>query len=243
MTRLALAAKAEIVLGAHLVIRHRAPRLAALLCLVILGLVVVRGIAAGDPAEADVVLLVAGTLTAVGASRLLAPGAALAGARASGSSWWLIAAGRIVGLLLIALPLVAISAVVVGGVSRHGVAAGRLGSIAMTYAAAVAGAVVAITPLVGSSAAAAVGLVGAWFGGIGPSSVSMMLGRWPLVRGPAVLIWNVSPLKWRAARWAVEANFSDVSVLICWIALGILLSAWTTAVRYRGEVPPAGDAP
>ena len=237
MTHIGLAAKAEVVFGAQLVMRHRSPRLAVLLCLLVIGMAVARGRADTVAGLAETALLVAGTLGAVGGSRLLAPGAALAAARRVAAGWWVVSTGRLIGALLVTLPIVAVAVLAVGAEASPG----KVGLVAMIYAAAVVAAVIAGTPLVGASAAAGLGLVGTWLGGIGPSGVSVMFESWPAVRGPVVLLWNVLPLEWRAARWLGEPNATDCIVLLSWIVLGLILSVWTTAVRFRSEAPSVGD--
>lgn len=237
MTRIGLAAKAEVVFGAHLVMRHRSPRLAVLLCLLVIAMAVARGRADTAAGLTETALLVAGTLGAVGGSRLFAPGAALAAARRVAAGWWVVSTGRLIGALLVTLPIVAVAVLAVGAEANPG----RVGLVSMIYAGAVVAAVIAGTPLVGASAAAALGLVGTWLGGIGPSGVSVMFEPWPAVRGSIVLLWNVLPLEWRAARWLREPNVTDSLVLLSWMVLGLTLSAWTTSVRYRSETPSVGD--
>ena len=197
-----LAAKAEIVLGALLVIRHRTPRLTALLVLAVVASGFLTRGGPGGPAHSRwVVFVVAGSLVAVSASRLLAPGAALAAGYRVAASWWLVPSARLVGALFVTFPLVAGAALVLGQPVGAEFSAGDLISVTGLYAATLAALVLALTPAVGASAAAAIGFMAAWFGMLPPSAVSNAFERWPIVQRALVLAWNSLPLGWRAMRW------------------------------------------
>jgi hypothetical protein len=222
-----LAFKAEVVLAVQLITRHRAPRLAMFLAV---SLVVM--LLAADPASASLnslrrtLALIGGALSAVGASRLFAQGGALASVRQTASPWLQPAAGRLAGLLaLIALGLFGASSVVLG--VRWGVGeAVRSGAMLLVYCGGVAASVMALTPVVGASSAAALGLVAAMLGGVLPSEVATLLEGWPMLRGPAVLSWNVLPLSWRAERWLSTGDVTDPLVLLGWAAFGIVVTGY-----------------
>lgn len=236
MVPLALAVKAEVVMGAHLVLRHRAPRLATLLALLVVVLAVLRDV--GDTSgtgQAGTVFVIGGTLAAVGASRLLAPGAALAGARRVAALWWLVPTGRLIGALLVIAPIAGIAALTLGP-HESGPGTIRLALIGTVYTAAMASVILACAPALGASAAAAVGLSAAWIGGLPPSAILNALDRWPLAQRPLGILWNLLPLNWRAVRWLQDGLLADGFVLLSWIALGILAAAWiTTASAHRSN--------
>ncbi|NIN09930.1 MAG: hypothetical protein GTN62_00805 [Gemmatimonadales bacterium] len=237
LTVVPLAAKAEVVLGMLLTVRHRAVRLAGLLCVVVIGLGVFDE---GEPELArqyQTVLLVGGSLAAVGGSRLFAPGAALAALRRSAGPWWLAPVGRLVGVLLVVWPLVGIGTGALAGPSADWQTATRLGLIAGLHAAAVAALTLALAPALGATAAGTLGLSAAWLGGIPPSGVLELFGGWSYVQRPAVLLWNVLPLNWRAARWFRAGTVEDLLVLGGWVVLGVMLAAWSAGCVYRGERP------
>ncbi|MBI2616239.1 MAG: hypothetical protein HYW52_11315, partial [Gemmatimonadetes bacterium] len=131
-----LAAKAEVVFGLQLVTRHRAPRLAALL-----GLGVAALAAASEPSPervARVVLLVAGTLAAVSASRLLSPGPALAAARMVVAPWWLVPTGRLAGALCVLGPVTVGMGLALATASPQGAPVLSAVAVALAYAGCVA---------------------------------------------------------------------------------------------------------
>lgn len=229
-----MAFKADIVLGAQLVSRHRAPRLAALLVLALLVA------AAGDrpaPASARVPLacVVVGILATVGASRLLAPGGALAAARAAAGRWWIAPAGRLLGALAVIMPLGLAGAALL---ALPGAAAGampRLSAMLLLYGAASAAVTAACAPLMGSSVAATLGLLTAWAGVVPPSGLLALLSGWPIVARPLVSLWNVLPLPWRVVRWFERGGPEDPALLGAWLVVAFLAAAWSVNRFYRLE--------
>jgi len=234
---LALEFKSEVVLAAQLVMRHRAPRLAALLVLSVICLALVR--TDGDAGGSRIALLNGGVVAAVAASRPLAPGPALACAYRVAASWWLVPAGRLVGTLIVTLPIAGASALVLTQEATSP-ATLPLGLVTVVYAAALASLILAVTPILGSSFAAALGFLTAWFGTAPPSAVHIALQKWPAIQGAGVLVWNALPLNWRAVRWLREAREVDVLLLLAWSCVGIAGAAWTISAAYRSHRPPDG---
>jgi hypothetical protein len=234
MRRLLLAAKAEVVLGAHLVMRHRTPRLAALLLLVVVLSTILRS-PATDVTERGSwnLMLVCGTLAAVAGSRVMAPGAALSAAYHVAAQWWLVPGGRLAGALLVALPIVGVTAVAVGPSQGHGGEATSVLLASCLYTGAVASTVMAATPVTGSSAAATIGLLMAWFGGLRPSAVYLTLEAVPFIQRPLVFLWNVMPLNWRAVRWIEHGISADGLVLGSWLLAGLCAAGWVMPTMYR----------
>ena len=228
------ALKADIVLGAQLVSRHRSPRLAAVLVLALL-------VAAGgyhpapNSARVPMAVVAVGVLAAVAASRLFAPGGALAANRAAAARWWVAPVGRLTGALLLVLPLgLAGTAFLVlpGAGLAHLI---RVSIGLLVYVTALAAGTAAITPLVGSSPAAVIGLASAWFGVIAPSALGTLLGGWPFVARPLVALWNVLPLPWRLMRWIGNGTVADPGMLALWIVVGITVLAWSPGRFYRTD--------
>lgn len=229
-----MALKAEIVLAVQLVSRHRAFRLAALLVLVL-----TVALASGGPASASgrhgLILAMAGMLSCVAGSRLLAPGGALTALRMAGCSWWLAPVGRVLGAWIVVYAFALVPGVVL--VAPHSSVPGAL-QAALTvavYVASVIACTAALTPVVGASAAAAVGFFAAWMGNIPPSAVPALVQGVPALQGPLVLLWNLLPLPWRAGSWFVQGKASDGGVLLAWCVLAVLASAWTAERFYRTE--------
>jgi hypothetical protein len=228
----ALALKADVVLGAQLVSRHRAPRLAALLVLALL-----VAAAGHEPAPGAVrvpmACVIVGVLSTVSASRLFAPGGAVAAARAGASPWWIAPAGRLLGALAVVLPLGLAGAALLVLPGAGGDTMPRLSGILSLYGAATAAVTAAAAPLVGSSASAAVGLTAAWVGALPPSGLATVLAGWPFVARPLVWLWNVLPLPWRAIRWFQKGGAEDPILLTAWVAMGVLAAAWAVGRFYR----------
>jgi hypothetical protein len=226
-----LALKSEIVLAVQLTTRHRAPRLAVFLAATLVVMLLVQ-----DPSSVSLdafrrtVVLIGSALAVVSASRLVAQGGALSSVRRTASPWLLAPAGRLVGVLLLtAVGVFAASSIVLG--TRWGIPeALRCASMVLVYCAAIAASAMALTPLTGASAAAAFGLIGALVGGVRPSEVAGLLEGWPLLRGPAVLAWNVLPLPWRAERWLATGGWADPLVLLIWVAFGVVATAYLAGV-------------
>ncbi len=225
MIATALAFKAEVVMGAHLVMRHRAPRIALLLSLLFLVLLLIREQFARAPVDRDgVVLLIAGTLAAVTGSRPLAPGAAVADAWRVAAQWWLVPLGRLVGVQIVVLPIVAIATLVFGS-GAFGSDGIRLMLVASFYAGAVAALIMAITPRVGASAAALLGVVVGWLGALPPSTFRELLR--PLPAGDTLIysLWSVAPIPSRAAAAVNEMTFLSVVLFTIWIIASVCFAA------------------
>jgi len=234
MRRLLLAAKAEAVLAVHLVIRHRTPRLAALLLLVVVLSTVLRSQATDGAARSlENLLLVCGTLAAVSGSRLLAPGAALSAAYRVAARWWLVPAGRLAGAMLVVLPVVGVTTIAMGPSQGRGTGVVSVLLASCVYTGAVASTVTAATPVAGSSAAAALGLLLAWLGGLRPSAIYLALEPVPLVQRPLVFLWNVLPLNWRAVRWIEDGVSADALLLGGWLVAGVCVAGWAMPKMYR----------
>ena len=209
-------------MGVLLVVRHRTVRLMGAFALALVALMLATG--GRDSAAAEsTVLLIAGSMAVVGASRVLAPGAALSGARRAAGRWWLHPVGRLVGVLLVSggVALVAVAALRtewLGGV--------QLAAVAAIYAAALGAVVLGLTPLIGASAAGGLGLLAVWLGAIPPSTVSVMLGDWWFLQRPIVLLWNSLPLSWRVLQWLTGGVRVDVALFVGWLGVGIALAGW-----------------
>jgi hypothetical protein len=226
-----LALKSEIVLAVQLTTRHRAPRLAVVLAATLVAMLLVQDQSSVSlDALRRTLVLIGSALAVVSASRLFAQGGALSSVRRTASPWLLAPIGRLIGLLLLAaVGVVAASSIVLG--ARWGIpGALRCASMVLVYCAAIAAAAMALTPLAGASAAAAFGLIGALFGAVRPSDVAGLLEGWPLLRGPAVLAWNVLPLPWRAERWLATGGWADPFVLLFWVAFGVVATAYLAGV-------------
>jgi len=218
-----LAAKAEVVFAVQLVTRHRAPRLAALL-----GLGVAALAAASEPSPervARVTMLVAGMLAAVAASRLLAPGPALASARIVVAPWWLVPAGRILGVLCVVGPVTVGMGLALASASPQGSPIVGPAAVALTFAACVASCTMALAPWWGASATASVGFLGVWFGGVPPSSLAALFTGWLPLQRVLLWLWNVLPLPWRAARWLSSGGWGDPLLLGAWTLIGLGVAA------------------
>jgi len=107
------------------------------------------------------------------------------------------------------------------------------------YGTALAAVTAALTPLIGSSAAASVGLTSAWLGVVPPTALAALLGTWPPVARPLVWLWNVLPLPWRAIRWLNQGTAQDPAMLAAWTVLGVLVVGWSVQRFYRAERPEA----
>jgi hypothetical protein len=224
---LLLGAKAEVVIGTLLVVRNRAVRIACGLALttgVLLSVQEAERIpCAHRPAT---VSLIAGTLAAVAGSRLLAPGAALAASRHVATRWWLVPFGRLVGALLVVLPVVTVTVFALGLAEVEPFQF----SMALTiYSAAVASLAFSFAPVVGSSAAVVATLVTVWIGALPTSAVQATVGKWPLLQHVLALLWKVFPLHWRVEQILTTRSSADMFVLIGWIVFGVVFSGWATA--------------
>lgn len=218
-----LAAKAEVVLGLQFVTRHRAPRLAALL-----GLGLAALAAASEPSAervARVSLLVAGTLAAVSASRLLSPGPALATARMVVAPWWLVPSGRLAGALCVVGPATLGIALALAWASPQDAPVAGPVAVALVYAACVTACTMAMAPWWGASAAASLGFLGVWCGVAPPSAMAALFSGWVPLQRIAIWLWNILPLPWRALRWLESGGFGDPLLLLTWTLMGLGLAA------------------
>lgn len=230
--------KAEIAFGVQLVVRHRAPRFAALLVALVVLLVRHGG---GSPEQLSrTLLLAAGTLAVVGASRAFTPGAAVAAARRVAGPIWLAPCGRLAGVLLVALAGTAAAAAVL---YAEDIGAGFVALVvSLCFAAAVGSLTAALTPLVGASSAATLGFVPVWLGSASPDAVARLLVMWPHAVRPVVVLWNVLPLPWRALDFLARPHTEPVLLLAAWVVVGLGGIAWSVERPLRrgvavGSVP------
>ncbi|MFC1640131.1 hypothetical protein ACFL3B_05145 [Gemmatimonadota bacterium] len=237
---LVLRARAEIVIGVHMVVRNRTVRLAFLLSLtmVVLSLLERYG-QTGSADQQATVFLIAGSLAAVVGSRLLAPGGALAASRQVAARFWVVPFGRLTGGVLVVLPVITVAAF---SLRTTDVDPLRLNITAAVFAAAVASAVLSLAPAIGGSAAAVAGFVAVWAGVVPPADVNALFERWPFLQRVLALVWNLFPLQWRASRMVDRLHWIDPLVLVGWIVIGVVFTGWfTTPVRsidrwFRGNV-------
>ena len=231
---LLLHARAEIVFAVFIVVRNRTVRLAFLLSLTLIAMSMLEKFGPTPNAERQItVFLIAGSLAAVVASRLLAPGGALAASRQVAARFWLVPLGRLSGGILVLVPVVAIAAFSLDAAT---VSPLHLSLVATVFSAGVGSAVMTLSPAVGGSAAAIAGLVSVWVGVLTPTDVLAVFERWPLVQRAIALIWHVGPLQWRASRLLDQFQWIDAMVLVGWFAIGVVLVGWaTTPVRFNGN--------
>lgn len=234
--RYRLALKADVVLAVQLASRHRTPRLAAVLAAVLVVLLRLLSTPAGATAPHAAVLLVAGTLSAAAASRAVSPGAAIVACRRAAPSWWIPPVGRLAGVLTVVLAAVGV-AIAALYLPQRTAAAARLLVAAAWYSAAVVGLTLALTPLVGSSAAATLGLLTAWFGAVPPSALAASLSGWQVLKTSALLAWHLLPLPWRADRLFMQGGAADAGFFAVWILLTLVATAWT--LERAGNPAPA----
>lgn len=243
MTVVGVAFRAEVVLGALLVTRHRVARLAALLAVAVVALTLHAGSQADVGARRQAVFVIAGSLAAVAGSRLLGPGAALAGARRAAGPWWRGPLGRLVGAWCVIVPGVGVAAAILVGSVAGPWPTIRVAGVAALHAAAIGALTLAGAPLIGSSAAASGALVAAWLGGIPPSGMAAVLARWPVVQRPVVAAWNVLPLDWRASRWVQTGSLEDPALILAWVAAGCLVAGWAVGRASRFSRSVGGADP
>jgi hypothetical protein len=225
-----LAAKGEMVIGALLVVRHRAVRLAMVLATTVVLLVVLQGAGQTSAAyQSGSIFLISGSLAAVAGSRLMAPGAALAASRQAATVWWLVPTGRLIGALGVVLPVVTASAIASGMVSSGSLHLSVAVAVA-TYSAAVTSSVLALSPVVGASLAAAIGFVSVWVGFVPPRALDELLAGLPVARYTLVPLWHVLPFQWRAARLLNSCLSFDALLLIGWTVAGVVTAGWMTSV-------------
>ncbi|MFQ6047272.1 MAG: hypothetical protein ACE5PT_13110 [Gemmatimonadales bacterium] len=228
-----MALKAEVVIGVLLTVRHRTVRLAGFLAgaLLLLGSFAESAVSRG----LELVLVISGTVAAVAASRLLAPGEALAAARRAGADWWVSATGRLAGVWLLILPAAWVAALILAEGMNEAI---RVAWVAAVYGGAVGAVTLALTPFMGATGAAALGLLGVWLGGLPPSGIYQILSGWEYVRRPAVWLWNVLPLDWRALRWGRVGGLEDPMVMAAWIVVGVMMASWAISRAESGTASP-----
>lgn len=222
--------KAEVVLGVQLVSRHRAVRLAATLLLL---MTVAIASSARSVGKHALILLMAGMLSAVAGSRLLAPGGALTALRMTAARWWMAPLGRSIGAGVVVYPLVLVPIVVL--IAPHASAPLMLKTLATVtlYTVCMITCVAALTPGTGASTAAAIGFFSAWIGQVPPSEIRALTAGVPALQGPLVLLWNVLPLPWRANQWFIQGRAEDLGVILFWSTLALLAQAWSAERFYR----------
>ncbi|MSR06010.1 MAG: hypothetical protein EXR93_02920 [Gemmatimonadetes bacterium] len=99
--------------------------------------------------------------------------------------------------------------------------------VALLFAAVVGTLTMALAPAVGASGAAALGFLAALLGDVRPFQGGALLSSWPLVRTPAVFLWNALPLPWRASRWLLDGPArGDGWLLAAWLVAGLWAAAW-----------------
>jgi hypothetical protein len=231
--------KAEVVLAVQLVSRHRAVRLAATLLILMTVAIASSGPAGGTMGGVQgAILLMAGMVAAVAASRLLAPGGALTALRMAAAPWWMAPVGRMIGAGVVVYPLVLVPVVVL--VAPHSTAPilSMVVATVSVYTACMIACVGALTPATGASLAAALGFSAAWVGLTPPSGIQALTASVPGLQGPLVLLWNLLPLPWRANRWFVQGTVEDAAVLLFWTAFGLMGAAWSAERFYRIERSP-----
>ena len=235
-----LGLKAEMVLGAYLVLRNRSVRLAAALALVVAVLALTRhlGNTTFGPPQ-NTVFLIAGTLAALSGARLLAPGPALAASRRVAAVWWLIPFGRLSGAMVVVVP-VSIAAALSLGLASAGVHWATLGVTA--YSTATAALVLFLSPVVGASAASAIGVATVWVGMVHTDSMNAIHGQWPFVRIPAGVLSRVLPLPWRAQMVVELHSVSALLLFLGWTVVGVAAAGLVAGtfrsfglLRSRGE--------
>ena len=234
-----LAVKAQAVFAMLVTTRHRAVRMAiALTTAIVLFEAVTAGV--GHSQMGGSVLVVGGWLSAVAASRILSPGAALDAARRVAGPWWLAPAGRLLGTMALVVPVTWVTAALLTSGSGAWPDLVRTCVGAALYVSALAALVMALTPLWGATAAGTLGLMLAVLGVVPPSEMAQLTVTWPLVQRPVVLMWNWLPLGWRAAHWMRYGGVRHVAILALWVGAGVALASWTIARWYRTDRFGAG---
>lgn len=221
-----LGAKAEMVMGFLLLVRHRSVRLAGVLAaaVVLLSVVSKTGRTSGEHLV-DTMLVLTGTLAAVAGSRLLAPGGALAASRQAAAHCWMAPLGRLAGAFILVLPVVCIVAFSLCTAEHNPL---RLTLVTALYAGAVASGVMALAPAIGATAASAAAFVVVWVGAVPASDLRALLESWPLLHRAIVGTWNVLPLHWRAVQLLDTGNAVDGLILIGWVVFGVAAASWVS---------------
>lgn len=227
-----LAAKAEIVLGALLVMRHRVVRVVAVLALVT---VLVSSVQYRDPIPltdhlSGTTFIIAGALAAVAGSRALAPGPALAASRHVAAQWWLIPYGRLAGTLLLLLPAVNVAAFCL----RAGTAGSSATLMAVTvYSTSIAALVLSIAPAIGGSAASLAGLFTVLLGSISNLGIEPAVVDRSFLSAVFHASTKIFPTPVMAANLVGAQGVVELLVLVGWVGGGVLAAGW--AIRPDGR--------
>lgn len=221
-----LAVKAEIVMGALLVLRHRAVRLVAVLALatVLVSSVQDQGPMPRTDHMSGTIFIVAGWLAAVAGSRALAPGPALAASRHVAAQWWLIPYGRLAGTLVLLLPAVNVAALCL----RAGGSADSFATLlAVTvYSTSIAALVLAIAPALGGSAASLAGIFIVLLGSIGHFGIEPALVDRSFLAAILHTSSRIFPTPAMAANLVAAHGVVDLLVLMGWVGGGVLAAGW-----------------
>jgi len=217
-----------MVLAWQLITRHRAPRLALVLVATLVALLKVERDPLTLAARQHGLVLIAGILSSIAASRLTSRGAALGSIRRVSSAWWVPTMGRLCGALCFVLLPVVLAAGILLPVSSLFSELPPLLAITLPYLAVMSSLVMALTPMVGASAGATVGLLVNVGGAFPPSHLSALLERWPHLEVGVVSVWKSLPLSWHVSHWLVLGGTADPLVLAVWVAFGIAGTAWIT---------------
>lgn len=225
--------KAEVRFAVLSVVRDRSARLVALLAAATVGLMAWQE-GGFDPAadRHQTGWAILSVVSVVWFSRILAPGGALEAARIVGTRWWVVPTGRGLGVVVLLVPVAfaAVATLASNGADAPGVVQFVIGGL--TLAVTLGFLSMALTPFIGSSAAASVGFVLALMGGIPPVSFDMVFsGGW--FQWVSTWVWTALPLQWRAELWlSGQGSFFAVSAV--WLVLS--LGAGAAAIHWRGIV-------
>jgi hypothetical protein len=229
-----LAFVAEVSLGAQLVLRHRAPRLAGAVAVVV-ALLVAAGDAWSVPqagaVQARLALAsgLASGVAAIAGSRLLAPGAALHAARYAATSATSAVLGRLAGaMVLLAAPTVTLILVL----GRHSsVPFGPALSVSLAGVLAAVALAMATAPFTGAFASGLGWGAAALIGAAPPDAVAGAGGPHPVgaIHG-ALVVWHLLPLPWRAG---APGNGAVLALVLS--AAGAVLVARAAVVHVRAS--------
>lgn len=229
-----------MTLAVLLALRHRTVRLAAALAAVVLLLAALRRATDSVGGSEATALVVAGSLGAVAASRLLGSRTALGALRNAAAPWWLPPGARLAGVALLLVPVVGVATAALVGSGGDSDGPIRFGGVVWVASTACAAGTLALSPFLGASVSGSLGLLAVWFGGIPPSAMHNLFSGWTVVQRPVVLLWNTLPLGWRATRWLQQGEAADGLMLGVWIVAGIVIGGWgaaRAALRDRGVEP------
>lgn len=235
-----LGLKAEVVFGTLLVMRDRSVMLAGILALMVAILSLLQGFGHFEiTTPPNTVFLITGMLAAVSGARLLAPGSALAASRRVAAVWWLVPLGRQAGAMVVVVPVAMATALALGLASEgwHWACV-----TVPVYSAAVASLGLLFSPIIGTSAASAMGVATVWCGMLSPGSVGQILERWPFLRISSVFAWHVLPLPWRAHAAVEMHSVSNLLLLLGWAASGVVAAGFVAGSVRSFGLPRRGGA-